>query len=173
MNLAESNFSKKYFLDEISLRNFEKEDLNGKILLFDRVFRRHHVNNDPINFVDPSGKIFGLDDAVVGVIAIVALPAIAQGTSSAITTYAQTGSFSQAASAFTSGATSGALAGATALGVLAFGAETAAAVGLATAIDVGYTFATAPGVLSNGGISDFANGINAINGKGMPHNQCP
>lgn len=55
MNFAEDYFSKKYFLEEFSSENFENRKIDCQILFFDRVFRRHHVTNDPINFIDPNG----------------------------------------------------------------------------------------------------------------------
>lgn len=55
MKLVEDYFSKKYFSDEILPEFFEKQKFDLKILHFHRVFRRHHVANDPINWIDPDG----------------------------------------------------------------------------------------------------------------------
>ncbi|MEN0059764.1 MAG: hypothetical protein AAGB31_13070 [Bdellovibrio sp.] len=55
MNLAEAYFSKKYFSEKKLSEFFEESKSDAKVLYFDRVFRRHHVFNDPINFIDPKG----------------------------------------------------------------------------------------------------------------------
>ena len=52
-------FLAKVFSEIISRRNYEKQKFSGKVLFFLGVFRRHHVANDPINWVDPSGLLFG------------------------------------------------------------------------------------------------------------------
>ncbi len=56
MNLVEDYFSKKYFSEENFSESFEESKIDCKVLCFERVFRRHHVLNDPVNLVDPEGK---------------------------------------------------------------------------------------------------------------------
>lgn len=55
MNLAEDYFSEKYIFEEFLAKNFKNKSFEGKIVSFDRVFRRHHVGQDPMSYVDPSG----------------------------------------------------------------------------------------------------------------------
>lgn len=56
MNLADDYFSEKYFSDKFLSENFANAENEGQILFFTEVFRRHHVENDPVNKVDPLGK---------------------------------------------------------------------------------------------------------------------
>jgi RHS repeat-associated protein len=117
-----------------------------------------YVGNQPLKYKDPSGKIFGFDDALI-MIATVVLPAVVQGISAGVTTWRMTGNFDQAVSAAGSGAVSGALAGATPLAFLAFGVQSTVALGVAAGVDLIYTAFANTGTVNP---SDVVTGVNSI-----------
>ena len=110
--------------------------------------------NDPVNFIDPKGTNPFL--IAIGGGALVGAGA------SFIGTWIATGSFSESLNSVPGGAVAGAGAVLGTLGAIAGGVPTAAAVGIGVAVDLGITFANAPGVLPNGTGKDFGSGINAI-----------
>lgn len=122
--------------------------------------------NDPINFIDPSGKIFVADDAVgvvIGIGAVGGAVAIANG----FVAYSNTHSFSTALSAAASGFESGALAAATA--VLTEGAGSLISIFASTVVDLGVSSLTAPTVLAPNSGQDFMNGVTSLTN---PRNSC-
>jgi hypothetical protein len=113
MNLAEDYFSKKYFPNEISPENFENRKIDCQILFFDRVFRRHHGFNDPINTIDSDGKCpicaVVIISAIVGAAANVTGAFLANNlTSENFLRTAATGAVGGVAAALTGGALSAA-----------------------------------------------------------------
>ncbi|MEK6627342.1 MAG: hypothetical protein AABY53_01855 [Bdellovibrionota bacterium] len=66
MNLAVDYFSKKHFFEENFQENNFKNEKSAEILIFTGVFRRPHVNNDPVNFIDPSGLFIPQVAVVIG-----------------------------------------------------------------------------------------------------------
>ncbi|MFZ4404215.1 MAG: hypothetical protein ACOYOK_08960 [Pseudobdellovibrionaceae bacterium] len=55
LNLAIDYFFEKYFFEEKDQKFSKNFENDAKVLFFDRVFRRHHVGNDPVNWIDPTG----------------------------------------------------------------------------------------------------------------------
>jgi len=119
------------------------------------------MHNNPLIYVDPSGTIFGVDDAAGVVIGIVAVGAVV-GVTSGIVNYASTGSVSSAFSAAGSGFVSGALSAGAAVLTVASGGSTLLATGAAASVDIGFSALTAPSSagISNG--SDFSNGVKSL-----------
>ena len=125
-----------------------------------------YVQNDPINFVDPSGKAIGLDDAFAAIFVVGTTVGITEG----IVNYRATHSFSSATKAAANGFVMGAGSAGAAILTATLGAGTAVAAGAATVFDIGYSLLTAPTSLPTGSSNDFINGINAI---GNQKQLCP
>lgn len=113
-----------------------------------------YVGNNPINYIDPNGLFFVLDDLVYATVG----GALVGGIASGVTTYLTTGSAQATSQAVVTGAIGGAFAGLTAVtGGLTF-ASTAIGLGVDFLINV----ANAPGVLPDGSLKDFRNGLRSL-----------
>jgi hypothetical protein len=123
--------------------------------------------NDPINFVDPSGKFIGIDDLIGIVLTGGVVGAVASGT----TTYAMTGSFQQGFNSAVTGFVGGAAATATSLAAAAGGVPTALGVGTGVVADLFINAALAQLSVPPETFSSLPNGISAIKQAG-PNAQC-
>jgi hypothetical protein len=97
-------------------------------------------------------------------------PSISTGITNAVMTYSQTGSWTQTASAFTSGFMSGGASATVAIATALSGGSTLLSTAAAAAVDVGFSFLMAPMSLRDGAVQTIPAGLNAA--TGIPSRSC-
>lgn len=122
--------------------------------------------NNPLMYLDPTGKVAIVDDLLEITLGVATVGA-AVGVASALSTLAAGGSGTQAIQAFESGFISGATSALAAV-LTATTGSTLLATAAAAAVDLAFSFLSAPTAIPTGGGTNFLNGIQVQVQVGCP-----